>query len=50
MKEALAVFESVNPRGYTKRKVPQSSNSEKKVLFKTKYNITLLEGNYIKFE
>lgn len=50
IKEALAVFESVNPRGYTKRRVPQSSNSEKKVLFKTKYNITLLEGNYIRFE
>lgn len=50
MKDALAVFESVNPRGYTKRKIPQSSISEKKVLFKTKYDIDLYEGNYIKFE
>jgi len=49
-KEALAVFESVNPRGYTKRKVPQSSASEKKVLFKLKYNIDLFEGNYILFD
>jgi len=49
-KEALAVFESVNPRGFTKRRIPQSSKSEKKVLFKIKYNIELFEGNYIKFE
>lgn len=47
---ALVCFESINPKGYTKRKVPQSSNSEKKLIFKTKYNVELLEGNYIKFE
>lgn len=47
---ALACFESVNSKGYTKRKIPQSSKSEKKVLFKLKYNIELLEGNYIRLE
>lgn len=47
---ALACFENINHRGYTKRKIPQSSKSEKKLLFKMKYNIELLEGNYIKFD
>jgi Holliday junction resolvase-like predicted endonuclease len=47
---ALACFENVNHRGYTKRKIPQSSKSEKKLLFKMKYNIELLEGNFIKFD
>jgi Holliday junction resolvase-like predicted endonuclease len=49
-KHALVCFESINPRGYVKRKIPQSSNSEKKVLFKMLYNIELVEGNYIKLE
>lgn len=49
-KFALACFESINKRGYTKRKIPQSSKSEKKLLFKMKYNIELLEGNFIKFD
>ncbi|WP_294286701.1 hypothetical protein [uncultured Chryseobacterium sp.] len=50
LRYALACFEAVNPRGYTKRKIPQSSKSEKKVLFKTKYSVDLSEGNYIVFE
>lgn len=49
-KIALACFESLNKRGYTKRKIPQSSNSEKKILFKNKYDINLFEGNYVKFD
>lgn len=50
IKYALMCFESINPKGYTKRRIPQSSKSEKKVLFKTKYNVDLFEGNYIKLE
>ena len=50
MKFALVCFEHKNQNGYTKRKVPQSSLSEKKVLFKTNYNVDLFEGNYISFE
>lgn len=49
-KFALVCFESVGPRGYTKRKIPQASKSEKVILFKLKYNVNLQEGNYIKFE
>lgn len=49
-KYALVCFESINPRGYVKRRIPQSSNSEKKILFKMLYNIELVEGNYIKLE
>lgn len=49
-KFALACFENINPRGFTKRKIPQSSKSEKKLLFKMKYDIELLEGNYIGFD
>ena len=47
---ALVCFENINQRGYTKRKIPQSSNSEKKLLFNMKYKINLIEGNYLKFE
>ncbi|MCT3833953.1 hypothetical protein HZQ12_10450 [Elizabethkingia anophelis] len=49
-KFALVCFESVNSRGYIKRRIPQSSKSEKNKLFKRNYGINLLEGNYIKFE